>query len=140
MRYDGVCNTTGRQRPLEMTEEKEHWLYEGTPEMAGLVAGELPTTVGGYVLGMVLQDGSIWLGATRFPEKYLTNWRYNSKRYGLPEITKVLITVPYIRYEAVKRLLMRKMENYRSPDRKTYAMTEEEFKREVDEVLGVVKK
>lgn len=65
---------------------------------------------------MELTNGTIRLAATRQPAKYVSAWRHNVRRYGIPDIVRVLVSRPYLRYEAVKRGLAGLLAEYKNND------------------------
>jgi hypothetical protein len=79
------------------------WLYDGDPEQADLIVGATTLTEGGYVMVIELTNGLIRLAASRHPAKYVTAWHQFVKRYGLPEISRMIVSQPHLRYEAIKR-------------------------------------
>ena len=81
------------------------WLYDGGPEGVCLRVNDASPTDGGYVMVFILPSGDARLLATRFPAKYVTTWRTNSKRCGGEDLERVLISPLHPRYEKIKRLL-----------------------------------
>ena len=79
------------------------WLFDGKPEFVDVNVASSTPVEGGYVVAMELTTGAIRLAATRQPAKYVSAWRHNVRRYGVPDIVRVLVSRPYLRYEAVKR-------------------------------------
>ena len=79
------------------------WLYDGDPDQADLIVGATTLTEGGYVMVIELTNGLIRLAASRHPAKYVTAWHQFVKRYGLPEISRMIVSQPHLRYEAIKR-------------------------------------
>ena len=82
---------------------KQVWLYDGDPQQADLIVGATTLTEGGYVMVIELTNGLTRLAATRHPAKYVTAWHQFVKRYGLPEIGRMIVSHPHLRYEAIKR-------------------------------------
>lgn len=82
---------------------KSVWLYDGDPQQADLIVGATTLTEGGYVMVIELTNGLTRLAATRHPAKYVTAWHQFVKRYGLPEIGRMIVSHPHLRYEAIKR-------------------------------------
>jgi hypothetical protein len=72
------------------------WLYDGAPEHLELKVRDAQPEEGGYVMLLVLEGGEIRLLGTRFPAKYVANWRSNAVRHDLGL---------HPRYEKIKRLL-----------------------------------
>lgn len=83
--------------------KKQVWLYDGDPDQADLIVGATTLTEGGYIMVIELTNGLIRLAASRHPAKYVTAWHQFVKRYGLPEITRMIVSHPHLRYEAIKR-------------------------------------
>jgi hypothetical protein len=86
------------------------WLYDGKPEHVDLNVVATSSLEGGYVIALQLAGGALKLAATRHPAKYVSAWRYNVRRYGLPDVVRVLISPPSLRYQAVKRGLVHHLE------------------------------
>lgn len=86
------------------------------------VASSTPVE-GGYVVAMELTTGAIRLAATRQPAKYVSAWRHNVRRYGVPDIVRVLVSRPYLRYEAVKRGLAGLLAEYRDADSEAFRVS-----------------
>jgi hypothetical protein len=60
------------------------------------------------------------LAATRHPAKYATSWHQFVKRYGLPEIARMIISQPHLRYEAIKRGIAKALAEHRDEDLDAY--------------------
>jgi hypothetical protein len=50
-------------------------------------------------------------------------WRHNVRRYGIPDIVRVLVSRPYLRYEAVKRGLASLLAEYKDADSETFRVS-----------------
>ena len=87
------------------TQSRQTWLFDGKPEFVDVNVASATPMEGGYVIAMELSTGAVRLAATRQPAKYVSAWRHNVRRHGVPEIVRVLVSYPYLRYEAVKRVL-----------------------------------
>lgn len=96
------------------------WLYDGDPEQADLIVGETTLTEGGYVMVIELTNGLTRLAATRHPSKYVTAWHQFVKRYGVPEITRMIVSRPHLRYEAIKRGIAKLMAEDRDEEFDAY--------------------
>ena len=96
------------------------WMYDGNPEQADLVVGETTQTEGGYVLVIELANGLTRLAATRHPAKYVSAWHQFVKRYGLPEMSRMIVSKPHLRYEAIKRGIAKIIEEFRDEDLDAY--------------------
>ena len=92
------------------------WMYDGNPEQADLIVGETTQTEGGYVLVIELANGLTRLAATRHPAKYVSAWHQFVKRYGLPEMSRMIVSKPHLRYEAIKRGIAKIIEEFRDED------------------------
>ena len=100
---------------------KNHiWMYDGNPEQADLIVGETTQTEGGYVLVIELANGLTRLAATRHPAKYVSAWHQFVKRYGLPEMSRMIVSKPHLRYEAIKRGIAKIIEEFRDEDLDAY--------------------
>ena len=99
---------------------KQVWLYDGDPEQADLIVGATTLTEGGYVMVIELTNGLTRLAATRHPAKYVTAWHQFVKRYGVPEITRMIVSRPHLRYEAIKRGIAKMMAEDRDEDLDAY--------------------
>lgn len=82
------------------------WLYDGKPEHVDLNIAATSSLEGGYVIALELAGGTLKLAATRHPAKYVSAWQHNVRRYGLPDVVRVLVSRPSLRYLAVKRSLV----------------------------------
>lgn len=100
--------------------KKQVWLYDGDPEQADLIVGATSLTEGGYVMVIELTNGLTRLAATRHPAKYVTAWHQFVKRYGVPEITRMIVSRPHLRYEAIKRGIAKMMAEDRDEDLDAY--------------------
>ena len=100
--------------------KKQIWLYDGDPDQADLIVGATTLTEGGYVMVIELTNGLTRLAATRHPAKYVTAWHQFVKRYGLPEIARMIISHPHLRYEAIKRGIAKLMVDERDEDLDAY--------------------
>jgi hypothetical protein len=96
------------------------WMYDGDPEQADLIVGATTQTEGGYVMVIELTNGLTRLAATRHPAKYVTAWHQFVKRYGLPEMSRMIVSKPHLRYEAIKRGIAKVIEEYRDEDLDAY--------------------
>lgn len=128
-----------KQSSMETTQKKLRpaWLYDGEPEYVDLNVGATSPVQGGYVVALELADGTIRLAATRHPAKYVTAWRHNVRRYGLPDVVRVLVSRPYLRYEAVKRGLASKLAEYKDEESDAYRLDVEAFTEKAREVFAV---
>ncbi|TXF11188.1 hypothetical protein [Pelomicrobium methylotrophicum] len=89
------------------------WLYDGRPEFIDVNVASATPTEGGYVMAMELTNGAVRLAATRHPGRYVSAWRHNVRRYGAPDVVRVVVSRPYLRYEAVKRALAGLLAGYK---------------------------
>ncbi|MFZ5795212.1 MAG: hypothetical protein ACOY4B_12215 [Pseudomonadota bacterium] len=105
------------------TKSDQAWLFDGKPEFVDVNVASSTPVEGGYVVAMVLTTGAIRLAATRQPAKYVSAWRHNVRRYGIPDIVRVLVSRPYLRYEAVKRGLAGLLAEYRDADSEAFRVS-----------------
>lgn len=96
------------------------WLYDGVPQQADLMVSATPSVEGGYVMVMELDNGQTRLAATRHPGKYVTSWLQFVRRYGSPEIRRLAISHPQLRYEAIKRGIAKQWLASRNEDLDAY--------------------
>lgn len=124
---------------METTQKKlcTTWVYDGKPEYVDLNVEATSSVQGGYVVALELANGTIRLGASRHPAKYVTAWRHNVRRYGLPDVVRVLVSRPYLRYEAVKRGLASKLAEYKDEGSDAYRLNVETFTEKAREVFAV---
>ncbi|WP_126448252.1 hypothetical protein [Sulfuricystis multivorans] len=113
------------------------WLYDGKPEYLDIRVGAASQVGCGYVVALELADGTIRLAATRNPAKYITAWRYNVKRYGLPDVVRVLVSKSYLRYEAVKRGIASNLIEYKDENTDVYRLDARTLTEKAQEVLSV---
>jgi hypothetical protein len=123
---------------MEAAQKNLHpaWLYDGKPEYVDLSVGATSASQGGYVIALGLMDGTIRLAATRHPAKYLTAWRHNIKRYGLPDVARVLVSRPYLRYEAVKRKLASMLAEHKDEESDAYLLDVDRLTEKAEEVFS----
>lgn len=105
------------------TNSHQAWLFDGRPEFVDVNVASSTPVEGGYVVAMELTTGAIRLAATRQPAKYVSAWRHNVRRYGVPDIVRVLVSHPYLRYEAVKRGLAGLLAEYRDADSEAFRVS-----------------
>lgn len=105
------------------TNSHQAWLFDGKPEFVDVNVASSTPVEGGYVVAMELTTGAIRLAATRQPAKYVSAWRHNVRRYGVPDIVRVLVSRPYLRYEAVKRGLAGLLAEYRDADSEAFRVS-----------------
>jgi hypothetical protein len=105
------------------TNSHQAWLFDGKPEFVDVNVASSTPVEGGYVVAMVLTTGAIRLAATRQPAKYVSAWRHNVRRYGVPDLVRVLVSRPYLRYEAVKRGLAGLLAEYRDADSEAFRVS-----------------
>jgi len=102
------------------TRSQPAWLYDGKPEFVDLHVASATAVEGGYVVALELTTGAIRLAATRHPAKYVSAWRHNVRRYGLPDVVRVLVSKPYLRYESVKRGLANMLVEHKDVESDVY--------------------
>jgi hypothetical protein len=100
----------------QKSKSPQAWLFDGKSEFIGVNVAAATPMEGGYVVAMKLTTGAIRLAATRQPAKYVSAWRHNVRRYGAPDIVRVLVSRPCLRYEAAKRCLTDLLANYKEAD------------------------
>ncbi len=105
------------------TNSHQAWLFDGKPEFVDVNVASSTPVEGGYVVAMELTTGAIRLAATRQPAKYVSAWRHNVRRYGVPDIVRVLVSRPYLRYEAVKRGLAGLLAEYKDADSEAFRVS-----------------
>ena len=98
------------------------WVYDGTPEHLALKVEAASSLQGGYVLALELASSAIRLAATRSPAKYVTACRLDAKRYGAPDVTRVCVAGPFLRYEALKRGLVGRVAQYKNQGANGYCL------------------
>lgn len=79
------------------------WLFDGKPEFVDLNVPQSDPGEGGYLLALELKTGTVRLAATRQPARFVSAWLKNVRRYNIPDIVRVLVSYPHIRYETMKR-------------------------------------
>jgi hypothetical protein len=118
-----------------MTNALPVWIYDGIPEHVDLNVVATTSVEGGYVLAMQLSNDTIRLAATRHPSKYITAWRYNVRRYSVPDVVRVLVSKPHLRYEAVKRGLAGKLSECKDADSDVYLLEVDALTQKAQEVF-----
>lgn len=109
-------------KSLRKSKPQPAWLYDGKPEFVDLNVSSATPVEGGYVVALELTTGAIRLAATRHPAKYVNTWRHNVRRYGLPDVVRVLVSKPYLRYESVKRGLAGMLVEHKDEESDAYRL------------------
>ena len=118
--------------------KKQVWLYDGDPEQADLIVGATTLTEGGYVMVIELTNGLTRLAATRHPAKYVNAWHQFVKRYGLPEIARMIVSRPHLRYEAIKRGIAKTIANDRDEDLDAYRVPVDKVTQHAETVIELL--
>lgn len=103
-------------------QEQKVWVYDGIPEYVAINIEPTLSVQGGYVLALKLTSDVVRIAATRNPSKYVTTWRRNAKCYGAPDVARVLVAGPFLRYEAVKRTLVSRVAQYKDQGADVYRL------------------
>jgi hypothetical protein len=117
---------------------KSVWLYDGNPDQADLLVSATELTEGGYVMVIELTNGLTRLAATRHPAKYVTSWHQFVKRYGLPEIARMIVSHPHLRYEAIKRGIAKQIVDQRDEDSDTYRVPVDKVTQSAENVIELL--
>lgn len=117
---------------------KQVWLYDGNPDQADLIVGEATPLEGGYVMVIELTNGLTRLAATRHPAKYVTAWHQFVKRYGLPEIARMIVSRPHLRYEAIKRGIAKTIAEDRDEDLDAYRVPVDKVTKNAETVIELL--
>jgi hypothetical protein len=117
---------------------KQVWLYDGNPDQADLIVGEATPLEGGYVMVIELTNGLTRLAATRHPAKYVTAWHQFVKRYGLPEIARMIVSRPHLRYEAIKRGIAKTIAEDRDEDLDAYRVPVDKVTQNAETVIELL--
>jgi hypothetical protein len=117
---------------------KQVWLYDGNPDQADLIVGEATPLEGGYVMVIELSNGLTRLAATRHPAKYVTAWHQFVKRYGLPEIARMIVSKPHLRYEAIKRGIAKTIAEDRDEDLDAYRVPVDKVTQNAETVIELL--
>ena len=117
---------------------KSIWLYDGTPDQADLLVAATELTDGGYVMVIELTNGLTRLAATRHPAKYVTAWHQFVKRYGLPEIARMIVSHPHLRYEAIKRGIAKQIVDQRDEDLDAYRVPVDKVTQSAENVIELL--
>ena len=118
--------------------KKQVWLYDGDPEQADLIVGATTLAEGGYVMVIELTNGLTRLAATRHPAKYVTAWHQFVKRYGLPEIARMIVSYPHLRYEAIKRGIAKQIVDQRDEDLDAYRVPVDKVTQSAENVIELL--
>jgi len=122
-----------------MEKQNSVWVYSGSPELVSIAVERGSPESGGYVLAMQLSNGNIRIGATRDPSKYLTAWKHSVRHYGEPEVIRVYVSKPYIRYDPIKRLIAESIKEFKEQETDQYRIGIETLERKMREILETVK-
>lgn len=115
------------------------WTYAGSPELVSVAVECGTPESGGYVLAMQLSNGNMRLAATRHPSKYLSAWKHGVRQYGAPEVTRVYVSKPYIRYEQIKRMIAESLKDFKVEESDQYHIDAETLECKAGEILESVK-
>ncbi len=103
--------------------QKNPWIYDGKPEYVDLNVTPMSASEGGYVVAMELASGAVRIAATRQPAKYAASWSGNVKRFGVPQIVRMMVSKPFLRYEKIKRVITKAMSEYRDREVDSYHLS-----------------
>jgi hypothetical protein len=117
---------------------KSIWLYDGSPDQADLLVAATELTDGGYLMVIELTNGLTRLAATRHPAKYVTAWHQFVKRYGLPEIARMIVSHPHLRYEAIKRGIAKQIVDQRDEDLDAYRVPVDKVTQSAETVIELL--
>lgn len=115
------------------------WTYAGSPELVSVAVECGTPESGGYVLAMQLSNGNMRLAATRHPSKYLSAWKHGVRQYGAPEVTRVYVSKPYIRYEPIKRMIAESLKDFKVEESDQYHIDAETLECKAGEIFESVK-
>lgn len=115
------------------------WTYAGSPELVSVAVECGTPESGGYVLAMQLSNGNMRLAATRHPSKYLSAWKHGVRQYGAPEVTRVYVSKPYIRYEQIKRIIAESIKDFKVEESDQYHIDAETLESKASEIFESVK-
>ncbi|MGK0674615.1 MAG: hypothetical protein ABWU16_08145 [Halothiobacillaceae bacterium] len=121
-----------------MDKQTSIWTYAGSPEFASVAVGSGSPESGGYVLAMQLSNGNMRLAATQHPGKYLSAWKHNVRQYGTPEVTRVYVSKPYIRYERIKRIIAESIKEFKAEESDQYHIDAETLESKASEIFESV--
>jgi len=127
-----------RQSMKSKKAQKPFWLYDGSPDLAELIVDAATLTEGGYVIVIELTSGLTRLAATRHPGKYVTAWHQFVKRYGLPDISRMIISHPHLRYEAIKRGIAKSLAEYRDEELDVYRLPVDAVTKNAESVIEML--
>ena len=113
-----TCKSMKRKKGLNSL-----WIFDGSPDQADLAVAATTLGEGGYVIVIELSNGLTRLAATQHPAKYVSSWHQFVKRYGLPEIARMIISQPHLRYEAIKRGIAKTIVEYRDKQLDVYRVS-----------------
>lgn len=123
-------------KPNKTTRKLPVWLFDGKPEYVDVNVASASSTEGGYIIALALADDAIRLAATRHPAKYVTAWRHNVRRYGLPDVVRVLVSRPHLRYEAVKRWFASNLAEHKDEESDAYRLDVDAFTEKARDVFS----
>jgi hypothetical protein len=96
------------------------WIFQGDADLVDINIGACTNGGDGYVMAIQLASGAFRLAASRHPSKYMTNWRYNVKQFGMDPAVKVFVSRPYYRYESIKRAIASRLADHRVNESDTF--------------------
>jgi len=122
-----------------MDKQTSIWTYAGSPQLVSAAVESGSPELGGYVLAMQLSNGNMRLAATQHPGKYLSAWKHSVRQYGAPEVTRVYVSKPYIRYEQIKRIIAESIKDFKVEESDQYHIDAETLESKAGEILESVK-
>jgi len=121
--------------------QKKFWIYDGGPQYVNLKLPAISSTLGiGHILFLFLNDGSVWLFASRNPGKCVSSWSNTARRYDLHEINHVLVSQPLLFYTSVKKKIEKNIEGYRMEKSGGYIIDREILVSEAENVFAMAAK
>lgn len=114
------------------------WLYDGKPEYVNINVNDTNINEGGYIVAIELNSGNIRLAATRQPGKYLAVIKNNIMQYGSSNIVRVLISKPYMKYEAIKRAIAASLRDFLDEKSKSYNLNIDTFLSLIKEINNYI--
>jgi len=115
--------------------QKNYWIFDGKPEYLELNLSDTAAHGSGYILAIQMESGDLRVASTLYPIKYLNDYRLNARRFGINQISRVLVSKPHIRYEAIKRAILEKLPDFKKEGTALYQLPLDTLSEKAQEIF-----
>lgn len=117
---------------------EERWLISGNPDAVSILVEEAPLHYG-YLIALEYEGGEILLASSRNPAKYLNSYISREKSVGGDHPVHIRVSQQLWRYEAVKRVLQKRLIDYRTDSGSRFCVPDDVFQAELNSVLSLAR-